>query len=69
MAEINANDNVELCDAAELQECSQRRPQSVEQRQEAPEATSQSLPPCDGGNAAWKLLISAFVFEALLWGM
>lgn len=28
----------------------------------------QSLPPCDGGAAAWKLLMTAFVFEALLWG-
>ncbi|KAF4549902.1 MFS-type transporter-like protein 24 [Elsinoe fawcettii] len=26
------------------------------------------LAPVDGGKAAWKLLITAFVFEALLWG-
>ncbi|RDW71001.1 hypothetical protein BP6252_07564 [Coleophoma cylindrospora] len=65
MAETNATDNVELRDAAELQE----RPRSVEQLQDASdEATGQSLPPCDGGMAAWKLLVSAFVFEALLWG-
>lgn len=29
---------------------------------------SQSLPPYDGGKAAWRLLLAAFVFEALLWG-
>lgn len=29
--------------------------------------TSQ-LPPTDGGRAAWRLLIAAYVFEALLWG-
>lgn len=28
----------------------------------------QSLPPHDGGKAAWRLLLAAFVFEALLWG-
>ena len=27
-----------------------------------------SLPAADGGLAAWRLLIVAFVFEALLWG-
>jgi len=27
-----------------------------------------SLPPIDGGFAAWRLLLAAFVFEALLWG-
>jgi predicted MFS family arabinose efflux permease len=26
------------------------------------------LPPIDGGLAAWRLLLAAFVFEALLWG-
>jgi hypothetical protein len=29
----------------------------------------QQLLPADGGPAAWRVLISAFVFEALLWGM
>lgn len=28
---------------------------------------AQSLQPCDSGTAAWRLLLSAFVFEALLW--
>ena len=28
----------------------------------------QQLEPADGGPAAWRLLVAAFVFEALLWG-
>lgn len=27
-----------------------------------------SLEPADGGPSAWKLLIAAFMFEAILWG-
>jgi hypothetical protein len=38
-------------------------------REEAGEGTGQSLLASDGGKDAWRLLISAFVFEALLWGM
>jgi hypothetical protein len=30
--------------------------------------TGQALAPADGGLAAWRLLLAAFVFEALLWG-
>lgn len=29
----------------------------------------QQLHPVDGGIAAWRLLCTAFVFEALLWGI
>lgn len=29
----------------------------------------QQLKPVDGGPDAWKVLIAAFVFEALLWGI
>lgn len=29
----------------------------------------QTPSPCDGGTAAWRILISAFIFEALLWGV
>lgn len=29
----------------------------------------QGLAPTDGGPAAWRLLVAAFVFEALLWGI
>ncbi|EMC94745.1 hypothetical protein BAUCODRAFT_73394 [Baudoinia panamericana UAMH 10762] len=39
------------------------------QQDELYNGSSQSqLPPCDGGRAAWSLLLTAFVFEALLWG-
>lgn len=31
-------------------------------------AAESSLDTCDGGYAAWRLLLVAFVFEALLWG-
>ena len=31
-------------------------------------AVTQQLSPADGGLRAWRLLIAAFVFEALLWG-
>ena len=39
----------------------------------APDSESQANeaqipPPQDGGTAAWRLLLSAFVFEGLLWG-
>jgi hypothetical protein len=27
-----------------------------------------SLPMADGGKAAWRMLLSAFIFEALFWG-
>lgn len=27
-----------------------------------------SLPPADNGGAAWRILLSSFLFEALLWG-
>ncbi|KAF2227194.1 major facilitator superfamily domain-containing protein [Elsinoe ampelina] len=33
-----------------------------------PQFNEQHLAPVDGGRAAWKLLVTAFVFEALLWG-
>jgi hypothetical protein len=75
MANANTNDNIELCDRAELQERPQRCPQRAEfpvadvVEQEGGEAEGQSLLPCDGGRAAWRLLMSAFIFEALLWGI
>ncbi len=33
------------------------------------EPAEQQLEPADHGPAAWKLLCTAFVFEALLWGI
>jgi hypothetical protein len=32
------------------------------------EADAQSLEPADGGLSAWKVLLGAFTFEAILWG-
>ncbi|KAF7918149.1 uncharacterized protein EAE97_011920 [Botrytis byssoidea] len=40
----------------------------VELQAEDPERVYQQLKPVDGGPAAWRLLIAAFVFEAILWG-
>jgi hypothetical protein len=33
-----------------------------------PANREQSLEPADGGASAWRVLIGAFVFEAILWG-
>lgn len=50
------------------------RPKSHTSQAEVPDDTTQSeangedLLPVDGGLAAWRLLLAAFVFEALLWG-
>ncbi|KAF7946370.1 hypothetical protein EAE96_009368 [Botrytis aclada] len=40
----------------------------AELQAEDPERVYQQLKPVDGGSAAWRLLIAAFVFEAILWG-
>ncbi|KAF5869717.1 putative mfs monocarboxylate transporter protein [Botrytis fragariae] len=40
----------------------------AELQAEDPERVYQQLKPVDGGPAAWRLLIAAFVFEAILWG-
>lgn len=37
--------------------------------EDAVEISYQQLHPVDGGFAAWRLLCTAFVFEALLWGI
>lgn len=41
----------------------------AELQAEDPERVYQQLKPVDGGPAAWRLLIAAFVFEAILWGL
>lgn len=69
MGTMNNNDNFELCDAAEIQELSRSASTNVAQGQQTSEVAVQSLLPCDGGRAAWMLLVYAFIFEALLWGM
>ena len=32
------------------------------------ETTDNRLKPVDGGSAAWRVLLAAFMFEAILWG-
>lgn len=61
---------VELENFAPTQELSHPEvPDVVEIRREgSSEADGQTLEPIDGGWAAWRLLLAAFVFEALLWG-
>lgn len=44
------------------------RPINIEDETAYGELTGQGLAPTDEGPAAWRLLVAAFVFEALLWG-
>lgn len=58
-------------EARPTEEVSQPQPQpSTPERDnvDAAEINYQQLHPVDGGFAAWRLLWTAFVFEALLWG-
>lgn len=66
MTQAHENSAVELQDLYD-----QHRNHStnhVSTTEPSPTATATSLPPADGGLAAWRLLMAAFVFEALLWG-
>lgn len=56
--------------AIELQDLSRQQPEHSVSHVSSTEdpTTATSLPAADGGLAAWRLLIAAFVFEALLWG-
>jgi hypothetical protein len=72
MSTINDDsNNIELRNATCPQEGSQREDTTgpTTDQQNSHETTGQSLLPYDRGMAAWRMLISAFVFEALLWGM
>jgi hypothetical protein len=64
MTEVHENS------AIELQDRHQQRPDHSTNHVSTTEqaTTATSLPAADGGLAAWRLLIAAFVFEALLWG-
>jgi hypothetical protein len=44
------------------------RPYDTENEMPDGELIRRQLAPTDGGPAAWRLLVAAFVFEALLWG-
>lgn len=68
MSEISTT-RVGMEGAEELRDLSSRPdvlPNNTDQ--ETGGGRAQSLLPCDGGPVAWRLLISCFVFEALLWG-
>ncbi|KAF1925464.1 MFS general substrate transporter [Didymella exigua CBS 183.55] len=58
--------------SVEANSTSQGNPQAIELEHLSPESTTFSDqttgPPIDGGFEAWRLLLSAFVFESLLWG-
>lgn len=65
------SDEMEPAEEHELAQLSEIRGNAVEinvEEEEAAHSAAQSLSPCDGGIAAWRLLIAAFIFEALLWG-
>lgn len=64
MTQTHQNSAVELQDLQHQQ--TDHSASHVSTTEEATTATS--LPAADGGLAAWRLLIAAFVFEALLWG-
>lgn len=63
----------QLDDGAQLQTLSSRRDErglhhpptieGLEENENVPE-----LVPIDRGRAAWRMLLSAFIFESLLWG-
>lgn len=55
-------------EAHDLQDLGGREQALPDQQTAEDAAEAHSLPPYDGGKAAWRLLIAAFVFEALLWG-
>lgn len=44
------------------------RADHVHTSRDANETITQSLRPVDGGYSAWKVLVAAFVFDAVLWG-
>jgi hypothetical protein len=44
------------------------RPLDANASSERGEINGQALEPADGGPSAWKILVSAFAFEAVLWG-
>ena len=41
---------------------------AIESNDEAGAAEGTDVDPIDGGRAAWRMLVTAFVFESLLWG-
>ena len=68
MAQTFAMNSHELGEIGVPVEPSQIAPNGTTQEELQQEQDGHSLPPADGGRAAWTLLLAGFVFEALLWG-
>ena len=68
MSQLGARSDIELHDLPARTELSQEPSNTAAGMEELQDVNGQSLPPYDGGRAAWSLLLAAFVFEALLWG-
>ena len=66
MAQLHTNDGTQLEDLSRSP--SQQWPRQAEDPEASHEATAHALEPVDGGRAAWRMLLSAFAFESLLWG-
>ncbi|KAK7890352.1 hypothetical protein LTR67_008238 [Exophiala xenobiotica] len=66
MAELRTNEDVHLNTLT--YRTSQQDNHRAESLEESHEGTGQGLPPVDTGWAAWRMLLSAFIFESLLWG-
>lgn len=68
MADTDETNNMQLRDIQLPRNDTNGIAPSDLQPDDRPETNATSLPPVDGGRAAWRLLLAAFVFEALLWG-
>lgn len=66
MAERNTNSDVHLESLADT--TYQQESSTLEGFEERQETAGQDLIPVDKGRAAWRILLSAFIFESLLWG-
>jgi len=66
MATSTTDEEIELSAARQL--TSPNEPVDSTPAEDDVHNASPALPPVDGGKAAWRMLCTAFVFEALLWG-
>ncbi|KIW13339.1 hypothetical protein PV08_08527 [Exophiala spinifera] len=69
MAQSDTNDSIALETVKSRNDAVEGRGESLENTHNGHEEdTVPDLPPIDRGRAAWRMLFSAFIFEALLWG-
>ena len=68
MDAAESHNDFELHDISQSARTSRPDLTSTFQEEGNSDRVGQSLPPCDGGKVAWRLLWTMFVFEALLWG-